>query len=88
MAQANELRSEAFYRVRQAVHPETEQHGVQNMEPIYRKRELSEALQVSEVTLWRWVRSGQFPKPIKLGPNTIGWRQGDVTTWLESRPRN
>ena len=56
------------------------------MEPIYRKRELSEALQISDVTLWRWVRAGRFPKPIKLGPNTIGWLQADVASWLEKRP--
>ena len=57
------------------------------METIYRKRELLEGLQISAVTLWRWVRAGHFPKPLKLGPNTVGWLKSDVLTWLEARPR-
>lgn len=28
-----------------------------------------------------------FPKPIYLGPNTIGWWEHEVDAWLESRPR-
>lgn len=57
------------------------------MENIYRKRELLEGLQISSVTLWRWVRAGRFPKPIRLGPNTVGWLKNEVSAWLESRPR-
>lgn len=55
------------------------------MDQIFRKRELSRLLQISEVTIWRWVRAGQFPKPIKLGPNIIGWRKGDIDDWISSR---
>jgi prophage regulatory protein len=57
------------------------------METIYRKRELLEGLQISSVTLWRWVRAGHFPKPLKLGPNTVGWLKSEVTAWIEARPR-
>lgn len=41
---------------------------------------------VSESTLWRWVRLGQFPKPKKIGANTVGWRASDVYQWLDNRP--
>ena len=27
----------------------------------------------SRTTLWRRVRAGQFPAPMKTGPNTMGW---------------
>ena len=37
---------------------------------------------VSPATLWRWVRSGKFPKPMKVGPNTTAWRVADVRAWL------
>lgn len=26
-----------------------------------------------------------FPKPIKLGKRAVGWREADITAWLESR---
>jgi len=55
------------------------------MDQIFRKRELSERLQISGITIWRWVRAGLFPKPIKLGPNTIGWRECDIDEWLSAR---
>jgi prophage regulatory protein len=53
---------------------------------ILRKRELSKRLGVSETTIWRWVRAGLFPKPITLGPNTIGWdEETQVQPWLEAK---
>jgi len=27
----------------------------------------------SKTTLWRWVSSGQFPRPYKLSPGTVAW---------------
>jgi len=30
--------------------------------------------------------SGTFPKSVRLGPRTIGWRSEDITAWVESRP--
>ena len=28
-----------------------------------------------------------FPKPIRLGPNSVGWRKAEVEAWLDSRER-
>ena len=36
-------------------------------------------------TLWRWVRSGDFPAPVQLGPQTTAWRVADVERWERSR---
>jgi predicted DNA-binding transcriptional regulator AlpA len=33
---------------------------------------------VTPVTIWRWVREGRFPAPVKLGPNVTAWRVGDL----------
>ena len=40
---------------------------------------------VSAATLWRWVRLGKFPKPMKVGPNTTAWRVADVRQWLQAQ---
>lgn len=33
---------------------------------------------ISVPTVWRWVKTGQLPAPVKLGPNTTAWRVGDL----------
>ncbi len=39
----------------------------------------------NRMTLKRWVESGHFPAPIRLGPNSIAWRASDVQAWLDAR---
>lgn len=33
---------------------------------------------VCKSTWWSGVKSGRFPKPVKLGPRTTGWRVEDI----------
>ena len=33
---------------------------------------------VSKSTWWEGVKTGRFPKPIKLGPRTTAWRIEDI----------
>ncbi len=33
---------------------------------------------VGTATVWRWVKAGRLPKPLKVGPNTTAWRVGDL----------
>jgi len=42
-------------------------------------------LPLSPATLWRWVKSGEFPQPFKLGLNTTVWSVADVDDWLENQ---
>lgn len=48
---------------------------------------LSDHFGVSKATIWRWVKSEDFPKPIKLSPQVTRWRWTEVTAWEASRPR-
>jgi prophage regulatory protein len=38
----------------------------------------------SRATLWRRVRDGVFPSPIKLSPNIVAWRWRDLRRWLKN----
>ena len=49
---------------------------------IRQKQLLAEQLPISASTLWRKVRDGSFPKPIKLGPSITAWRVSDIENWL------
>lgn len=48
-----------------------------------RESELLEALPFSRATLWRRVKEGEFPAPIKLGGNLNAWKRAEVTKWSE-----
>jgi len=40
-------------------------------------RTLAVLLDVSEVTIWRWVKAGKLPSPRKLGGNTTRFNVGE-----------
>lgn len=42
---------------------------------------------LSRTTIWRMERSGQFPKRVQLGAKCVGWIEGEVIDWIETRPR-
>ena len=33
---------------------------------------------VGPATVWRWVKAGRLPAPVKLGPNTTAWNVGEL----------
>ena len=53
---------------------------------ILRASHLLPMLGISRMTLHRRVKDGSFPRPVRIGPNAIGWKAADVERWIESRP--
>lgn len=39
----------------------------------------------SPATLWRKVKAGNFPRPIKLSERVTAWAVEDIREWMESR---
>ena len=39
---------------------------------------------VSRSTWWAGVKTGRFPKPVKLGPRTTAWRVEDIRALVEN----
>jgi predicted DNA-binding transcriptional regulator AlpA len=37
----------------------------------------------SSATLWRKIRAGTFPRPVKLGPRITAWRLEDIRALIE-----
>lgn len=40
---------------------------------------------VSKSTWWAGVKSGRFPKPVKLGTRIAAWRESDIDAIVEGR---
>lgn len=36
---------------------------------------------VSRTTWWRLMRDGDAPKALKIGPNSVAWRAGDIAAF-------
>jgi prophage regulatory protein len=39
---------------------------------------------VSKSTWWAGVKSGRYPKPVKLGPRITVWRVGDIRALIDT----
>jgi predicted DNA-binding transcriptional regulator AlpA len=36
-------------------------------------------------TIWRLVKAGNFPAPVRLSANTVAWDLAEVESWLNAR---
>ena len=41
----------------------------------------------SRSSIYRDMEAGRFPKPVRLGPNAVAWREDDVQAWIDALPR-
>ena len=53
---------------------------------ILRINEVLRLVPVSRATLYRLIRRGEFPKPVQLGSNAVGWRESMIQEWIKARP--
>lgn len=49
--------------------------------------EVTERLKITRTTVYRWMESGKFPKPIKLSETTNRWLLSDVEKWIAERSK-
>lgn len=52
---------------------------------LLREKELLPILPWSAPTLWRRVKTGSFPQPIRMEGRITAWRWGDVRQWLDAQ---
>ncbi|CAN7312037.1 AlpA family phage regulatory protein [Caballeronia sp. LjRoot29] len=55
--------------------------------PIVRLPELMKLVCLCKGSIYRGVKSGSFPAPVKLSQRAVGWRRGDVIDWIDSRQK-
>jgi predicted DNA-binding transcriptional regulator AlpA len=51
------------------------------------EREVCAACRISSTSVWRWstTPSTGFPKPIRLSPKAVRWRETEILAWLAKR---
>lgn len=40
---------------------------------------------ISNATLYRWIKTQNFPQPIPLGPRCVRWSEAEVDAWIANR---
>lgn len=49
---------------------------------ILRVQEVVDLVNVHRATLYKMMGRGEFPRPLRLGPNARGWRKSDIDAWM------
>ena len=49
--------------------------------------EVTDRLKITRTTVYRWIESGKFPKPIKLSETTNRWLLSDIEKWIAERSK-
>jgi len=52
---------------------------------ILSKRQLKELVLYSPQHIARLEKAGKFPRRVQIGPNRVGWIEGEVMDWLQER---
>lgn len=57
------------------------------LDPLMRRTDVIKACALSQSSLYRLLRSGDFPQPVRITDSTVGWRTSEVADWIRARPR-
>ncbi|WP_169393402.1 MULTISPECIES: AlpA family transcriptional regulator [Psychrobacter] len=50
-----------------------------------RAKQILPLLPFGRASLWKFSKSGQFPKPVRITGGITAWRNADVLAWLEAQ---
>ena len=56
-------------------------------ERILRRPDVESITGLSRSSIYAKMASGTFPKPVKLGENSVGWKETDIQGWIASLPQ-
>ena len=63
----------------------TNRYNNQVEQRIFRLPQVLSMYNISKPTVYRLIKEGKFPKPLKLaGKRAVGWRKKDLIAWEES----
>ncbi len=52
------------------------------------RREVERLTGLSRSTIYRKMREGTFPVPLKVSERAVRWRESDIRAYVDSRPRS
>ncbi len=55
-------------------------------ERFLRRQQVEEITGLSRSSIYRLIEGGQFPRPVRVGPNAVRWPSSVIADWMRSRP--
>lgn len=59
--------------------------GSPQIQKLYNLKQVCELTGKKRSTIYNWMRTGNFPQSIKIGPNSIAWPSSAIAAWQESK---
>ena len=53
---------------------------------LLRRQEVEARTGLSRNTIYRPMRAGAFPEPLRVGPRAVRWPETEIEAWLSARP--
>ena len=54
---------------------------------LLRRQEVEYCVGLKRSSIYREMRAGRFPLPVKVGPRAVRWSASEIEEWLAGRPR-
>lgn len=55
---------------------------------LIRLRDVCEQTALSKTAIYRALREDRFPKPVRVGPHSVRWRQDELDEWIDGLDRS
>lgn len=52
---------------------------------LIRRREVERRIGHARSTLYGWIETGRFPRPVRTGPRSVAWLESEVDSWIVQR---
>lgn len=55
------------------------------MSKIIKLPDVTERCALSRSSIYAYIQSNKFPKPISLGERAVGWLESEISSWIAER---
>ena len=52
------------------------------------RAEVERRVSLKRSAIYAMMARGSFPRPFRLGPRCVRWRESEIAAWMASRPRS
>lgn len=54
-------------------------------DPLLRRNEVERLIGLKRSALYKLIRAGEFPAPVRISERAVAWRQSEISAWIEAR---
>lgn len=58
---------------------------MEHVQTILRRADVERACGLARSTIYQMMADGRFPRPVRLGPQRVGWLERDIIAWQGAR---